>query len=147
MKRVAGGMLVQDVDNRLLGDRAQGGHRARALREGDGRPDAGLAHRQAHQDNGIAVAKDNTLPGRRSRAESTASGPRSRRWSAQAKRSRGAALASGRLLPPDDCVEAAAGGHHHHHPARRLHSGSGLRRRLQHGIAMVFTGMRHFKHS
>ena len=148
MKRVAGGMLVQDVDNRLLGEELQVvTERAPSEKE---MADLMLAWRivKHTKSNGIAVAKDNTSLG-------VGPGQVNRIWAAEQALERsgeavkGAALASDAFFPFDDCVEAAAkaGISCIIQPGGSIRDQDSIDACNKHGIAMVFTGMRHFKHS
>ena len=97
--------------------------------------------------NGIAIARDNQSLG-------IGPGQVNRIWSTQmaiersGEKVRGAALASDAFFPFDDCVKAAAqaGIACIIQPGGSVRDEDSIRACNEAGIAMVFTGMRHFKH-
>ncbi len=60
----------------------------------------------------------------------------------------GSVLASDAFFPFDDCVEAAhlAGITAIVQPGGSIHDEDSIKKCNEYGIAMIFTGMRHFKH-
>jgi phosphoribosylaminoimidazolecarboxamide formyltransferase/IMP cyclohydrolase len=148
MKKVRGGLLVQTIDDRLF-------------EEGDWKVvtkvqpteaqirDAIMAFKvNKHvKSNGIAVCKDGRTLG-------VGTGQTNRIWAAEqalergGAETRGASMASDAFFPFPDCVEAAARAG----IACIIQPGGSVRDQLSieacdaHGISMIFTGMRHFKH-
>ena len=98
--------------------------------------------------NGIAIARDGQSLG-------VGPGQVNRIWATQqaieraGERARGAALASDAFFPFDDCVKAAAGAGIAAiiQPGGSINDADSIAAADAAGIAMVFTGMRHFKHS
>ncbi len=149
MKKVAGGLLVQEPDRKLLPDDEHWKvvtDRQPTERELE---DALFAWKivKHTKSNGIAIAKDKQSLG-------IGPGQVNRIWAVEqaVERSgdkvKGAALASDAFFPFDDCVEAAAKAG----ISVIIQPGGSVRDQLsidacnRHGIAMIFTGMRHFKH-
>jgi len=147
MKKVAGGLLVQDMDLSLLGEELKVvTKRAPSDKE---LKDAMLAWKivKHAKSNGIAIAKDNQSLG-------IGPGQVNRIWAAEmaiersGERIKGAALASDAFFPFDDCVKAAAaaGITCIIQPGGSIRDEDSIKACNEAGIAMVFTGMRHFKH-
>lgn len=148
-KKVYGGLLVQDMDSVLLPEGEPWKvvtDRAPTQKETD---DMLLAWKivKHTKSNAIAIAKDGQSLG-------IGPGQVNRIWAAQAaiERSgdkvRGAALASDAFFPFDDCAKAAAdaGIAVIIQPGGSIRDEDSIRACNDAGIAMVFTGMRHFKH-
>jgi|AGTN01.1.fsa_nt_gi phosphoribosylaminoimidazolecarboxamide formyltransferase/IMP cyclohydrolase len=147
LKKPLGGLIVQQPDDKLL--------------DGEPRVVTKLAPTEAQmkdllfawklvkhlKSNAIAVAKDNQSLG-------LGPGQVSRIWAAEAalqrsgERVKGAALASDAYFPFDDCVRLAAkyGVTAIIQPGGSIRDGDSIRACDELGIAMVTTGMRHFKH-
>jgi len=97
--------------------------------------------------NGIALAKDKTSTG-------VGPGQVSRIWALEnairqgGDRIKGSVLASDAFFPFSDCVEAAhaAGVTAIIQPGGSIRDKDSIEAANKFGIAMVFTGMRHFKH-
>lgn len=97
--------------------------------------------------NGLAIARDNQSLG-------IGPGQVNRIWSTQmaiersGEKVRGAALASDAFFPFDDCVKACAeaGIACIIQPGGSVRDQDSIDACNRYGIAMVFTGMRHFKH-
>ena len=97
--------------------------------------------------NGIALAKDKCTTG-------VGPGQVSRIWALEnairqgADRIKGSVLASDAFFPFSDCVEAAhaAGVTAIIQPGGSVRDQESIDAANKYGIAMVFTGMRHFKH-
>lgn len=102
--------------------------------------------------NGIALAKDKQTVG-------IGPGQVNRVWAAKQSiehaeelidpdATKGAVLASDAFFPFDDCVEAAhqAGITAIIQPGGSIRDDDSIKKCNEYGIAMVFTGMRHFKH-
>ncbi|MFQ9510243.1 MAG: bifunctional phosphoribosylaminoimidazolecarboxamide formyltransferase/IMP cyclohydrolase [Lachnospiraceae bacterium] len=152
MKKVNGGLIVQTIDSKLL--------------EGDVQVVTKVAPTQEQMDdllfawkmvkyvksNGIAVAK---------KKQSVGIGPGqvNRIWAVQQcfdhaeeliskEATRGAVLASDAFFPFADCVEAAhkAGITAIIQPGGSVRDQESIDKCNEYGIAMVFTGMRHFRH-
>ena len=69
-------------------------------------------------------------------------------WNKRVKKQKGAALASDAFFPMDDTVEAAAkaGITAIIQPGGSIRDEDSIKKADEYGIAMVFTGVRHFKH-
>lgn len=146
-KTVLGGLLVQDIDNKLLeGELNVVTDRQPTEKEMEDLLFAWKVVKHA-KSNGIAMAKDKTSTG-------VGPGQVSRIWALEnaikqgGERIKGSALASDAFFPFSDCVEAA----HEAGITAIIQPGGSVRDQLsidaanKFGIAMVFTGMRHFKH-
>lgn len=149
MKKVAGGMLVQEIDDVLLPEDTElkvVTDRAPTEKEWK---DLMLAWKivKHTKSNGIAIAKDNQSLG-------IGPGQVNRFWPTQmaiersGDKVRGAALGSDAFFPFDDCVKAAAaaGISCIIQPGGAKNDQDSINAANEAGIAMVFTGMRHFKH-
>ena len=146
-KSVLGGLLYQDMDLALLdGELQVATERAPTQEELD---NALLAWKIVKhcRSNAIAIAKDNHSLG-------IGPGQVNRIWATEQaiKRSgeavKGASMASDAFFPFSDCVEAAAaaGIGCIIQPGGSLRDQESIDACNAHGIAMVLTGMRHFKH-
>ena len=149
MRKVAGGMLVQEIDDKLLAEDTP----LRVVTEKTPTPeqmkDLLLAWKivKHTKSNGIAIARDNQSLG-------IGPGQVNRIWSTQmaiersGEKVRGAALASDAFFPFDDCVKACAeaGIACIIQPGGSVRDQDSIDACNRYGIAMVFTGMRHFKH-
>src|SRR5690606_8332182 len=148
-KKVLGGLLLQEIDNQLLPDMSQlkvVTEKKPAQEEMDDLIFAWKIVKHT-KSNGIAIAKNKQSLG-------IGPGQVNRIWAVEhaVERSgdkvKGAALASDAFFPFDDCVEAAAKAG----ISVIIQPGGSVRDQLsidacnRHGIAMIFTGMRHFKH-
>ena len=148
LRKVAGGLLVQDIDDALLPEGELKVVTDRAPTEKQ-MQDLLLAWKivKHTKSNGIAIARDNQSLG-------IGPGQVNRIWSTQmaiersGDKVRGAALASDAFFPFDDCVKAAAqaGIACIIQPGGSVRDEDSIRACNEAGIAMVFTGMRHFKH-
>lgn len=148
LRKVAGGLLVQDIDDALLPEGELKVVTDRAPTEKQ-MQDLLLAWKivKHTKSNGIAIARDNQSLG-------IGPGQVNRIWSTQmaiersGEKVRGAALASDAFFPFDDCVKAAAqaGIACIIQPGGSVRDEDSIRACNEAGIAMVFTGMRHFKH-
>lgn len=149
MKKVPGGLLVQEMDLDLLpeGELAVATDRAPSGAE---MKDLLLAWKIVKhvKSNGIALARNGQSVG-------VGPGQVNRIWATRqaiehaGDRARGAALASDAFFPFDDCVKAAAaaGVTAIIQPGGSVNDKDSIAAADTAGIAMVFTGMRHFKHS
>jgi len=147
LKKPLGGLIVQQVDDKLL----EGGLKivTKKAPTEEQMKDLLFAWKLVKhlKSNAIAVAKDGQSLG-------LGPGQVSRIWAAEnalqraGEKARGAALASDAYFPFDDCVRLAA----KHGIAAIIQPGGSIRDEDsiracdELGIAMVFTGMRHFKH-
>lgn len=148
LRKVSGGLLVQDIDDALLPEGELKVVTDRAPTEKQ-MQDLLLAWKivKHTKSNGIAIARDNQSLG-------IGPGQVNRIWSTQmaiersGEKVRGAALASDAFFPFDDCVKAAAqaGIACIIQPGGSVRDEDSIRACNEAGIAMVFTGMRHFKH-
>ncbi len=152
MKKVNGGLIVQGIDNKLVGDEVKVvTDRKPTEKEME---DLMFAWKMVKyvKSNGIALAKDKQSVG-------IGPGQVNRIWAAKQSMehaaeligedaTKGAVLASDAFFPFPDCVEAA----HEAGITAIIQPGGALRDQLsidkcnEYGIAMVFTGMRHFRH-
>ena len=148
MRKVAGGLLVQEIDDKLLPEGELKVVTQKAPTEAQMK-DLLLAWKivKHAKSNGIAIAKDNQSLG-------IGPGQVNRIWSTQmaiersGEKVRGAALASDAFFPFDDCVKACAeaGISCIIQPGGSVRDQDSIDACNKYGIAMVFTGMRHFKH-
>ncbi|MDR2909558.1 MAG: bifunctional phosphoribosylaminoimidazolecarboxamide formyltransferase/IMP cyclohydrolase [Oscillospiraceae bacterium] len=148
MKRVAGGLLVQELDALLAGNEE--------LKTVTDRPPTEEELRQLlfawkvvkHvKSNGIVLAKGNRTvgvgPGQTNRVTALELAVRYAGQSAK-----GSVMASDAFFPFSDCVELAvkAGVTAIIQPGGSIRDEDSIRACNQAGIAMIFTGVRHFKH-
>ena len=146
MKKVMGGLLVQTLDQSLTNEWTVVTDRAPSEKE---KADLMLAWQivKHTKSNAIALAKDNVSVG-------IGPGQVNRIWAVEqsiehaGERAKGAALASDAFFPFDDCVRAAgkAGITCIIQPGGSVRDQESIDAANELGIAMVFTGMRHFKH-
>ncbi len=152
-KKVNGGLIVQTIDGKLLieDEMKVVTHRVPSDREME---DMEFAWKIVKfvKSNGIALAKDKQTVG-------IGPGQVNRIWSVRQSighaaelisedATKGAVLASDAFFPFDDCVEAAykAGITAIIQPGGSIRDEDSIKKCNECGIAMVFTGMRHFKH-
>ncbi len=149
MKKVVGGLLVQDMDNKLLKDDEPWTVVTERQPTDKEIEDLLFAWKVVKhtKSNGIAIAKNNQSLG-------IGPGQVNRIWAVEqaiersGEEVKGAVLASDAFFPFDDCVEAAAKAG----ITAIIQPGGSIKDQLsidacnRHGIAMIFTGMRHFKH-
>ena len=148
MKKVAGGLLVQTLDTKLM-DEAD-------LTCPTKRKPTDAEMEQLHfvwkvvkhvKSNGIALAKDNATvgigPGQTNRVTALELAIRYAGDKAQ-----GSVMGSDAFFPFSDCVEAAqrAGVTAIIQPGGSIRDEDSIKAADEAGIAMIFTGMRHFKH-
>lgn len=153
LKKVNGGLIVQTIDSKLLpeGELKVVTDRAPSEKEME---DLLFAWRVVKyvKSNGIALAKNKQTIG-------IGPGQVNRIWAANqsiehaaelidADITKGAVLASDAFFPFDDCVEAAhkAGITAIIQPGGSIRDEDSIKKCNEYGIAMVFTGMRHFRH-
>ncbi|MDR2355350.1 MAG: bifunctional phosphoribosylaminoimidazolecarboxamide formyltransferase/IMP cyclohydrolase [Clostridiales Family XIII bacterium] len=148
IKRVSGGILVQDADEVLYGAEAWKLVTERAPTEAERADmDFGMKVVKHVKSNAIVIAKDGGTLG-------IGPGQVNRIWAVQnairqaAGELAGAVLASDAFFPFDDCVAAAAaaGITAVIQPGGSVNDADSIRKANEAGLAMVFTGIRHFKH-
>lgn len=147
LKKVAGGLLVQELDTALLGDEL----RTVTRREPTPQEMEQLlfAWRVVKhvKSNAIVLAKDSCTvgvgPGQTNRVTALDLAIRY-----GGDKTRGSVMASDAFFPFDDCVKAAhaAGVTAIIQPGGSVRDEDSIRACDECGIAMVFTGMRHFRH-
>jgi len=148
IKTVDGGVLIQDTDDELYNEDDFKIVSGRIPTEKETQ-DMIFAMKVAKhvRSNAIVIAKDGMSLG-------IGGGQVNRIWAVEnaIKQSNfelyGAVLASDAFFPFDDCVEAAAkaGIKAIIQPGGSVHDEDSINKANEYGIAMVFTGMRHFKH-
>ncbi|NLO10170.1 MAG: bifunctional phosphoribosylaminoimidazolecarboxamide formyltransferase/IMP cyclohydrolase [Clostridiales bacterium] len=153
LKKVNGGLIVQTIDSKLLEEEELKvvTDRAPSDKEMD---DLLFAWRVVKfvKSNGIALAKDMQTvgigPGQVNRVWATKQAIDHAAELIDADATKGAVLASDAFFPFDDCVEAAhqAGITAIIQPGGSIRDEDSIKKSNEYGIAMVFTGMRHFKH-
>ncbi len=153
LKKVNGGLIVQTIDSKLLPDEELKvvTDRAPSDREME---DLLFAWRVVKyvKSNGIALAKDKQTigigPGQVNRVWATRQSIEHAAELIGPDATKGAVLASDAFFPFDDCVEAAhkAGITAIIQPGGSVRDEDSIKKCNEYGIAMVFTGMRHFRH-
>ena len=147
MKKIMGGLIIQDVDAKLLeGELQVVSERIPTKKEIEELKFAWKVVKHA-KSNGIAITRDGQTLG-------IGQGQVSRVWASEnaVKQSnfpiKGAVLASDAFFPFPDAVEAAAkaGVTAIIQPGGSKGDQAAIDMANQYGVAMVFTGMRHFKH-
>lgn len=152
LKKVNGGLIVQGIDNKLVGDEVTTVTKRKPTDQE--MEDLMFAWKMVKyvKSNGIALAKNKQSVG-------IGPGQVNRIWAAKQSMehaaeligpdaTKGAVLASDAFFPFPDCVEAA----HEAGITAIIQPGGAMRDQLsidkcdEYGIAMVFTGMRHFRH-
>ncbi len=147
-KTVLGGMLIQDLDTQLLNESEIKIVTERRPTEAEMK-DLLFAWKVVKhaKSNGIAIAKDQCTTG-------VGPGQVSRIWALEnairqgGDRIAGSVMASDAFFPFPDCVEAAhqAGITAIIQPGGSVRDQESIDAANKYGIAMLFTGMRHFKH-
>lgn len=147
-KTVLGGLLIQDLDTALLEESKLQVVTERKPTEKE-MQDLLFAWKVVKhtKSNGIAIAKDLCTTG-------VGPGQVSRIWALEnairqgGSRIQGSVMASDAFFPFSDCVEAAhqAGITAIIQPGGSVRDQDSIDAANQYGIAMIFTGMRHFKH-
>jgi phosphoribosylaminoimidazolecarboxamide formyltransferase/IMP cyclohydrolase len=153
LKKVNGGLIVQTIDSKLLEEDKLKvvTERTPSKKEMD---DLLFAWRVVKfvKSNGIALAKDMQTvgigPGQVNRVWATRQAIEHAAELIDPDATKGAVLASDAFFPFDDCVEAAhqAGITAIIQPGGSIRDEDSIKKCNEYGIAMVFTGMRHFKH-
>lgn len=153
LKKVNGGLIVQTIDSELMNEEDLKVVTDRAPSEKE-MEDMRFAWRVVKfvKSNGIALAKDKQTvgigPGQVNRVWSTKQSIEHAAELINEHATKGAVLASDAFFPFDDCVEAAhqAGITAIIQPGGSIRDEDSIKKCNEYGIAMVFTGMRHFKH-
>lgn len=153
LKKVNGGLIVQTIDSELMNEEDLKVVTDRAPSEKE-MEDMRFAWRVVKfvKSNGIALAKDKQTvgigPGQVNRVWSTIQSIEHAAELIDENATKGAVLASDAFFPFDDCVEAAhqAGITAIIQPGGSIRDEDSIKKCNEYGIAMVFTGMRHFKH-
>ncbi|MBS5645456.1 MAG: bifunctional phosphoribosylaminoimidazolecarboxamide formyltransferase/IMP cyclohydrolase, partial [Clostridiales bacterium] len=147
MKKVLGGMLVQEYNTKLLND----DYKVVTKRQPTEKEIEDMIFTwkivKHTKSNGIAIGKDKCSLG-------IGPGQVNRIWAANAaiersgEKVKGAVLASDAFFPFSDCVEAAAkaGITAIIQPGGSIRDEESIKLADEKGIAMIFTGIRHFKH-
>jgi phosphoribosylaminoimidazolecarboxamide formyltransferase / IMP cyclohydrolase len=153
LKKVNGGLIVQSIDSKLLIDEDLKvvTERTPSAKEME---DLLFAWKVVKfvKSNGIALAKDKQSigigPGQVNRIWATKQSIEHAKELIGEDATKGAVLASDAFFPFDDCVEAAhqAGITAIIQPGGAGRDEDSIKKCNEYGIAMVFTGMRHFKH-
>ena len=147
MKKVAGGLLVQDLDTKLLGDELKTVTKRQPTEEEMRQLLFAWRVVKHVKSNAIVLAKDDCTvgvgPGQTNRITALELAIRY-----GGEKTRGSVMASDAFFPFDDCVKAAhdAGVTAIIQPGGSIRDEDSIRACDELGIAMVFTGMRHFRH-
>lgn len=148
MKKVAGGLLVQELNTELYDDTD-----VKVVTEAQPTPEQladmrfGMKCVKHVKSNGIVLVRDGMTvgigPGQTNRVTALELAIKY-----AGERARGAVLASDAFFPFDDCVQvaAAAGIAAIVQPGGSIRDADSIAACNKHGIPMVFTGKRHFKH-
>lgn len=146
-KKVLGGMLIQDVNSELFDGEWQVVTKRKPTEEEKENLEFAFKVVKYVKSNGIAIAKGMGTLG-------IGPGQTNRIWAAEmalersGEDAKGAVMASDAFFPFDDCVEAAAkaGITAIIQPGGSIRDEDSIKKCDENGIAMVFTGIRHFKH-
>lgn len=148
LKKVGGGILVQEIDHDLYNDEDINVVTDRIPTENEMK-DLRLAMKVVKhiKSNGIVIAREGRTIG-------IGPGQVNRIWAVEnsikqaTDNTKGAVLASDAFFPFDDCVTAAsqAGITAIIQPGGSIRDEDSIKKANELGIAMVFTGIRHFKH-
>ncbi|MGI6153275.1 MAG: bifunctional phosphoribosylaminoimidazolecarboxamide formyltransferase/IMP cyclohydrolase [Christensenellaceae bacterium] len=147
MKKVLGGLLYQDMDTKLLDGELKVVTKRQPTEKELQDMLFGFKVVKHVKSNAIVIAKDGATTG-------VGPGQTNRIWSAEmaiersGEKVKGAVLASDAFFPFDDTVEAAAkaGITAIIQPGGSVRDEDSIKKCDEYGIAMVFTGIRHFKH-
>lgn len=146
LKKVSGGLLVQDLDTENISEIKVVTKREPTKKEMEDLLFAWNVVKHV-KSNGIALAKDNATvgigPGQTNRITALELAIKY-----AGDNCKGSVMASDAFFPFDDCVTAAskAGITAIIQPGGSIRDEDSIKKCNQTGIAMVFTGMRHFKH-
>jgi len=148
LKKVSGGLLVQEIDGELFDENELMTVTKKKPTSAEMEQLKFAMKVVKHvKSNGIVIAKDGRTLG-------VGPGQVNRIWAVENSirqatgETAGAVLASDAFFPFDDCVTAAAaaGISAIIQPGGSMNDGDSIKKADELGIAMVFTGMRHFKH-
>jgi len=153
LKKVNGGLIIQTIDSKLLPEEELRVVTDRAPSDKE-MEDLLFAWKVVKyvKSNGIALAKNKQSigigPGQVNRIWATKQSIEHAAELIGADATKGAVLASDAFFPFDDCVEAAheAGITAIIQPGGSVRDEDSIKKCNEYGIAMVFTGMRHFRH-
>ncbi len=153
LKKVNGGLIVQTIDSKIYNEEDLKVVTDRTPSEKE-MEDLKFAWRVVKfvKSNGIALAKDKQSigigPGQVNRIWATKQSIEHAEELIGKDATKGAVLASDAFFPFDDCVEAAhqAGITAIIQPGGSNRDEDSIKKCNEYGIAMIFTGMRHFKH-
>lgn len=155
LKKVNGGLIVQTIDSKLLpDDESEVKVVTKVSPTKEQMEDLMFAWKMVKfvKSNGIAIAKNKQSvgigPGQVNRVWATKQAIEHGAELISEDAVKGAVLASDAFFPFDDCVEAAhaAGITAIIQPGGSVRDEDSIKKCDEYGIAMVFTGMRHFKH-
>ena len=150
MKKVAGGLLVQEKDRSLYSEEVKTVTEKAPASDQLAQLEFAYKVVKHTKSNAIVIAKDFMAIG-------VGAGQTNRIWAAQqaidhargaGNDPAGAVLASDAFFPFDDCVEAAAaaGITAIVQPGGSIRDGDSIAKCNEKGVAMIFVGQRHFKH-
>lgn len=153
LKKINGGLIVQTIDSKLLNEAELKVVTKRTPSDKE-MEDLRFAWKIVKyvKSNGIALAKDKQSigigPGQVNRIWATSQAIEHGSELISPDAPKGAVLASDAFFPFDDCVEVAhqAGIRAIIQPGGSIRDEDSIKKCDEYGIAMVFTGMRHFRH-
>ena len=154
LKKVNGGLIVQTIDSKLIPSEDEVKVVTKLKPTKEQMEDMMFAMKVVKfvKSNGIAIAKNKQTvgigPGQVNRVWATSQAIEHADELIGKGTTKGAVLASDAFFPFDDCVEAAhkAGITAIIQPGGSMRDEDSIKKCDEYGIAMVFTGMRHFKH-
>ncbi|KAB1440583.1 bifunctional phosphoribosylaminoimidazolecarboxamide formyltransferase/IMP cyclohydrolase [Candidatus Galacturonibacter soehngenii] len=154
LKKVNGGLIVQTIDSKLLTEDSRLEVVTKTKPTKEQMQDLMFAWKMVKfvKSNGIAIAKNKQSvgigPGQVNRVWATQQAVEHAVELIDEEATKGAVLASDAFFPFDDCVEVAhkAGITAIIQPGGSVRDEDSIKKCDEYGIAMIFTGMRHFKH-
>ena len=154
LKKVNGGLIVQTIDSKLVPAMEEVKVVTKTVPTEEQLKDMlfGMKIVKFVKSNGIAIVKDKQTvgigPGQVNRVWATKQAVEHAEELIGDGATKGAVLASDAFFPFDDCVEEAykAGIKAIIQPGGSVNDEDSIKKCDEYGIAMVFTGMRHFKH-
>lgn len=154
LKKVNGGLIVQTIDSKLLSEDSRLEVVTKTKPSKEQMQDLMFAWKMVKfvKSNGIAIAKNKQSigigPGQVNRVWATQQAVEHAVELINEEATKGAVLASDAFFPFDDCVEVAhkAGITAIIQPGGSVRDEDSIKKCDEYGIAMIFTGMRHFKH-
>ncbi|MEG2882200.1 MAG: bifunctional phosphoribosylaminoimidazolecarboxamide formyltransferase/IMP cyclohydrolase [Christensenella sp.] len=146
-KKVVGGMLIQDLNTKIFDGELKVVTKRKPTEEEMENLEFAFKVVKYVKSNGIAIARGMGTLG-------IGPGQTNRIWAAEmalersGEEAKGAVMASDAFFPFDDCVEAAAkaGITAIIQPGGSIRDEDSIKKCDENGIAMVFTGIRHFRH-